>query len=66
MSNENKNSEARIRANKKWNKNNYVQINLPVFKEVKEEWIKEASKQGYEHLNKFIKDAIQEKIERGK
>ena len=65
MGNENKNSEARLRANKKWNKNNYVQINLPVFKETKEEWTKEAKKLGYEYLNAFIKDAVKEKIERG-
>lgn len=65
MSEGNKTSDARLKANKKWNKNNYVQINIPVFKEVKDEWTKEANKQGYEHLNTFIKQAIKEKIERG-
>ena len=60
-----KNSKARLDANAKWNKNNYVQINLPVFKNTKEEWKKEATKLGYTSLNQFIKDAIKEKIERG-
>lgn len=60
-----KNSEARLKANAKWNKNNYVQINLPVFKNTKEEWKKESKRLGYNSLNQFIKDAIKEKIERG-
>lgn len=65
MSDTPKNSEARLKANAKWNKNNYVQINLPVFKNTKEEWKKESEKLGYTSLNQFIKDAIKEKIERG-
>ena len=60
-----KNSPAKIKANAKWNKNNYEQINLPVQKGTKEEWRKKASMLGYTSLNQFIKDAVAEKIERG-
>lgn len=60
-----KNSQARLNANAKWNKNNYEQINLPVPKGTKEYYRREATKQGYTSLNQFIKDAIKEKIERG-
>lgn len=60
-----KNSEARLRANAKWNKNNYEQINLAVPKGTKDDWRKKATNLGYTSLNQFIKDAVQEKIERG-
>lgn len=59
-----KNSEAKIKANNKWNKNNYEQINLAVPKGSKEYYKSEALKQGYKSLNQFIKDAIQEKIKK--
>lgn len=60
-----KNSQARLKANAKWNKNNYEQINLAVPKGNKEYYRKKASELGYTSLNQFIKDAIAEKIERG-
>ena len=60
-----KNSQARLKANAKWNKNNYEQINLPVPKGTKEQWRAKATELGYTSLNQFIKDAIAEKIERG-
>lgn len=65
MDNKPKNSKARLEANAKWNKNNYEQINLPVPKGSKDYWRQEANKQGYASLNQFIKDAVNEKIERG-
>lgn len=60
-----KNSQAKIEANKKWNKNNYEQINLAVPKGTKAYYRQESLKLGYLSLNQFIKDAIKEKIERG-
>lgn len=60
-----KNSEARLKANAKWNKNNYEQINLPVLKGTKDYYRQKATELGYTSLNQFIKDAIAEKIERG-
>lgn len=64
-SNQPKNSQARLKANAKYLKNNYEQINLAVPKGTKEYYRSEASNQGYTSLNAFIKDAIQEKINRG-
>lgn len=61
-----KNSEARLKANKKYLKNNYESINLAIPKGTKEYYRQEATKLGYTSLNQFIKDAIAEKIERGK
>jgi predicted HicB family RNase H-like nuclease len=60
-----KNSEARLKANAKWNKINYESINLAIPKGTKEYYRQEATKQGYTSLNQFIKEAISEKIERG-
>lgn len=59
-----KNSEARIRANTKYLKNHYEQINLAVPKGTKDYYRQKATELGYESLNQFIKDAITEKIER--
>lgn len=59
-----KNSAAKIRANNKYLKNNYESINLAIPKGTKDYYRQEANKQGYSSLNQFIKDAIQEKIER--
>lgn len=61
----NKNSPKRIASNNKWTKENYEQINLAVPKGTKDYYKTEMKKQGYDSLNKFIKDAVQEKIERG-
>lgn len=61
-----KNSEAKIRANAKYSKAHYEQINLPVPKGTKEKWRKKATELDYSSLNQFIKDAVTEKIERGK
>lgn len=58
-------SEAKLKANAKWNKNNYESINLAIPKGTKEIYRAAATKLGYTSLNAFIKDAIQEKIERG-
>jgi len=65
MKNEPKNSPARLRANAKYNKTHYEQINLPVQKGTKDYYRQKATEQGYTSLNQFIKDAIAEKIERG-
>ena len=63
---ENKNSKKRIASNNKWTKENYEQISLAVPKGTKSYYKTEMKKLGYESLNLFIKDAIKEKIERGK
>lgn len=60
-----KNSPARLRANAKYNKTHYESINLAIPKGTKDYYRQEATKQGYTSLNQFIKDAINEKIERG-
>lgn len=62
---ENKNSKKRIASNNKWTKANYESINLAIPKGTKEIWRKNASELGYDSLNGFIKDAVNEKIERG-
>lgn len=59
---ENKNSEARIKANNKYRAKTYEQISLVVPKGTKDYYRAEATKQGYTSLNAFIKDAIKEKI----
>lgn len=60
-----KNSEARLRANAKYNKTHYESINLAIPKGTKDYYRQESIKLGYTSLNQFIKDAIKEKIERG-
>lgn len=60
-----KNSPARLRANAKYNKNNYERINLAVPKGTKDMYKAAAENMGYSSLNGFIKDAITEKMERG-
>ncbi len=60
-----KNSQARLKANAKYLKNNYEQINLAVPKGTKDYYRQKATELGYTSLNQFIKDAITEKIERG-
>lgn len=60
-----KNSEARLRANKKYLKNKYEGINVAVPLGTKDQWRSKATELGYTSLNKFIKDAVNEKIERG-
>lgn len=59
-------SEAQNRASQKYQKEKYERINLAIPKGTKDYYTKESKKQGYTSLNKFIKDAIDEKIERGK
>ena len=56
-------SEARYKANKKWNKENYSQINLTMPKNKKTEVQAHAETRG-ESLNGFINRAIDETIER--
>lgn len=56
---------AHNKASQKYQKENWERINLAVPKGTKERYRQEATKQGYTSLNKFIKDAIDEKIERG-
>lgn len=60
-----KNSEARLRANAKYNKTHYESINLAIPKGTRDYYRQKATEQGYTSLNQFIKDAITEKIERG-
>ncbi len=58
-------SETKLKANAKWNKNNYESINLAIPKGTKVIYKAAATKLDYTSLNAFIKDAIHEKIERG-
>lgn len=60
-----KNSQARLKANAKYLKNNYESINVAIPKGTKLIWRRKAIELGYTSLNKFIKDAVNEKIERG-
>lgn len=60
-----KNSPARLKANAKYNKTHYESINLALPKGTKEVWRQKATELGYDSLNGFIKDAVNEKIERG-
>ena len=60
-----KNSPAKIKANAKYSKTHYEQINLSVPIGTKDYYRAEATKLGYTSLNAFIKDAIKDKIERG-
>lgn len=60
---ERKNSEARIRANNKYNEKAYDRINIAVPKGRKEAITAHAQQQG-ESVNGFINKAIEEKIER--
>lgn len=65
MENKPKNSPAKLKANAKYNKSHYEQINLPVPIGTKDKWREKATEQKYTSLNQFIKDAVNEKIERG-
>ena len=58
-------SKASLEASKKYQKANYDRISLSVHKSVKSHWRDKATQLGYTSLNAFIKDAINEKIERG-
>lgn len=60
----NKNSDAKIKANAKYSKTHYEQINLPVPKGTRDYYRQKAAELGYTSLNQFIKDAITEKINR--
>ncbi len=60
---ERKNSEARIRANNKYNEKAYDRINIAVPKGRKEAIAAYAQQQG-ESVNSFINKAIEEKIQR--
>lgn len=52
--------ESKRKANKKWNKLNYVQVKVSVTKDVREEWKAIAEKAGLS-LSSYIKLAIKEK-----
>ncbi len=58
-------SKAQNKASQKYQKESYERINLAIPKGTKDYYRQEAIKQGYTSLNQFIKDAVQEKIERG-
>ena len=58
-------SDARRRANDKWNAKAYDEIKVRVYKGQKDEIKAHAEKQG-ESVNGFINKAIDEKIERDK
>lgn len=58
-------SKAQKKATMKWEKENYARVYLTVPKEMKQQIIETAKKQGYEHMRSFIIDAIKEKMERG-
>ena len=62
----NKNSEAKIKANNRYRQKKYDSISLAVPKGMKEHYENKATELGYSSLNQFIKDAINEKIERGR
>lgn len=65
MKKEKKNSQARIDANNRYREKKYDILSCSVPKGHKEIYLKKAIELGYESLNKFIQDAIKEKIERG-
>lgn len=58
-------TQAQNKATQKYQKEKYERINLAIPKTTKDYYRQEATKLGYTSLNKFIKDAIEEKIERG-
>lgn len=61
---ENKNSEARIKANNKYNAKSYDTMSIKV-KKGKREYYKSAAKElGYESFNKFVIASMDEKIKR--
>lgn len=60
----NKNSDAKIKANAKYSKTHYEQINLPVPKGTRERWRQKATEIGHNSLRSFIIDAVEEKINR--
>ncbi len=56
-------SDARYKANKKWNKENYARLELTVSKEMKQ-IITEFAKSRMQSTNSFILEAVNEKIKR--
>ena len=60
---ENKNSKARIAANNRYNAKAYDRINIAV-KKGKKDIIKQYAERKGESINRFIENAIDEKIER--
>lgn len=56
-------TDARKRANKKWKDNNYAQLNISIPKETAEKITEICSLYNYTKAG-FVKEAIQEKIER--
>lgn len=66
MKKENKNTQARIEANNRYREKTYDILSCSVPKGDKEYYHNKAKEFGYDSLNKFIKDAMDEKIERGK
>lgn len=66
MDNKPKNSPARLKANRKYLQANYESINLALPKGTKDLYRSAATEQGYTSLNAFIKDAVEEKINRYK
>ena len=63
---ENKNSEARIKANNKYNAKTYDTMSIKV-KKGKREYYKSAAKElGYDSFNKFVISAMNEKINKRK
>lgn len=61
---ENKNSEARIKANNKYNAKAYDTMSIKV-KKGKRDYYKSAAKElGYESFNKFVIASMDEKIKR--
>lgn len=52
--------ESKKKANRKWNKLNYVQVKVSVTKDVRDEWKAVAEKAGLS-LASYIKTAIEEK-----
>lgn len=55
-------SKAQVKATAKYNKNNYDDIKIHVPKGARERYKLECFKLGYDSVNKFIIDSIEEKI----
>ena len=58
-------SKAQKKATMKCEKENYASVYLTVPKEMKQQIIETAKKQGYDSMRSFIIDEIKEKMERG-
>ena len=56
-------SDARYKANKKWNTENYEQMNLSVPKGTKDKYAKAAEAKGLS-MTAYIVEAVEEKISR--